>query len=170
MAISVTTRISKGSPLTYLEADTNFDNLAVSATDAAEGNIRLATQAEANSRTDATTAISPGTLNGAVDAYLANKPFVSNILFTGSETSGDNMLSWFDAGMVTVVVDVGFAPPEGHHVINIPSTLIVINENWNLGIDAFPTLAIRFTSNTRFQINTPVAGVNVVKIAGWSLL
>lgn len=69
MAISVTTRTGKGSPLSTAEMDTNLTNLAVSATESAEGNIEIATQAETEALTDATKAVVPAYLGAGIDAY-----------------------------------------------------------------------------------------------------
>ena len=166
MAIKVTTRINKGSALTYLEVDTNFDNLAVSATDAAEGNIRLSTQSEANLLTDATTAISPGTLSDAIDSHIDDRSLSSFTLFSGNEVLGDDMLSWVGAGLVTVAAtkaNTGFVS------ISIPADSIVIGEVWNFGLSDHSFLGIKFTSNTHFEIQSGVIGFAISKITGLRL-
>ena len=70
MAIPVTTRSGKGSPLTQAEMDTNLTNLARSATELAEGNIEIATQDEVNTGTDLTKAIPPAYLQGGIETYI----------------------------------------------------------------------------------------------------
>ena len=68
MTIPVTTRSGKGSALTFSEMDTNLNMLARDANRFQQGNVRMATQPEANALTSDTVAITPLTLTGAVNA------------------------------------------------------------------------------------------------------
>ena len=70
MTIDVTTRSVKGSPLTFTEMDTNFDNLSVSSSEAAEGNIEIADQAETDALSDALKAVVPAYLEQTTENII----------------------------------------------------------------------------------------------------
>ena len=71
MAIPVTTRAGKGSPLTHTEMDTNLTSLARSATESQEGNIEIANQAEVNALNDSVKAVPPAYLGGGINSHFS---------------------------------------------------------------------------------------------------
>jgi len=93
MAISVTTRSGKGSPLTPSEMDTNLTNLARSATTTQEGNVELATSAETSALSDLTRAVVPGYLPDGIEAWLANLGLTNSkiVLYDGTNKV---MIQW----------------------------------------------------------------------------
>lgn len=93
MAITVTTRAGKGSPLTNTEMDTNLTNLARSATTTQEGNIEIATTAEVTTGTDTTRAVTPAGVAAAI-AASAFSASISGTAANGSITIGDFILKW----------------------------------------------------------------------------
>ena len=113
MAISVTTRSGKGAELTRTELDNNFTNLARSATESAEGNIEIATQAEVTALSDTSKAIVPGYLTEAVEAIISSSsssliPFAAcsfNSSGTILQSSGITSVSKGGTGTYTVTFD-----------------------------------------------------------------
>lgn len=127
MTISVTTRTGKGSPLTTSEMDTNLTNLARDASTTVQGNVRMATQAEADAGSLTNVAISPDTLANS-DFLPQGTPGTS-----GSVTFANGMiLKWG----VTAYSFSGTEPGE-----------------WSAGLtvtfaSAFPTNLFHFTGTT----------------------
>jgi hypothetical protein len=72
MTIPITTRSGKGSPLTPAEMDTNLINLARDATQAVQGNVRIATDAETTPFAANNLAISPSSFPAAFTQGFAN--------------------------------------------------------------------------------------------------
>lgn len=72
MAITVTTRASKGSALSFTEMDDNFTDLSISASTTQEGNIEIADQTETDALSSAVLAISPSTLESTVETIIDN--------------------------------------------------------------------------------------------------
>lgn len=97
MAIPVTTRAGKGSPLTNSEMDANLDSLARSATTSLEGNVRISTSAEAIAGTvtsDPVAAVDPVALQAALTDFIGN-----NIVFT-DHGSGEGTLSFLNGSVI----------------------------------------------------------------------
>lgn len=88
MAIPVTTRSGKGSPLTQGEMDTNLINLSRSATESAEGNIEISTQDEVDEGTDDTTSVSPLKMKTLLDVLVGGR--VEDIV--GDRTDGSMII------------------------------------------------------------------------------
>ena len=70
MTIPVTARSGKGSALTHGEMDTNWTNLARSATTSVEGSVTLADQTVTNALTSTDHVITPSTLQGGVTSMM----------------------------------------------------------------------------------------------------
>tara|TARA_R110000772_G_scaffold268714_2_gene397863 strand:+ start:324 stop:821 length:498 start_codon:yes stop_codon:yes gene_type:complete len=72
MSIPVTTRAAAGQALTHTQMDTNWTNVARSATTGAEGNIEIATNAETIAFSSAVKAVVPAYLDNAVAQANSN--------------------------------------------------------------------------------------------------
>lgn len=86
MAITVTTRSGKGTPLTQSEMDTNLNNLARSATTTQEGNVRLATDGETSTGTSNSIAVTPAGL--ASQGYKTSAEVDAEIFESGELAIG----------------------------------------------------------------------------------
>lgn len=82
MTIPVTTRSGKGSPLTTAEMDTNLTDLARDSTESQQGNIRIATAAEAEAGVLDDVAITPNNLGAVIDSFFAPSTIASDGFIT----------------------------------------------------------------------------------------
>lgn len=106
MAIPVTTRSGKGAPLTPAEMDTNLTNLARDATLVQQGNVELATTAEATAGTSETLAVTPAGLQAGLDALSSD--LLSNIFFSANQNGhiqfsddfGNILINWGQTGSI----------------------------------------------------------------------
>ena len=152
MAISVSTRAAKGSPLSYIELDDNFNDLAVSATNTNEGNTRLATQGEADGLTDITTAISPGVLTSPVNALIelavSERALKGVSLFSGWVNTGTHAMSdWTVYGAITIWFQHqnGYVTP-----VTVPTAAL---GGRGITVESSPTsIAITLGTSTSFTV------------------
>lgn len=113
MTIPVTTRSGKGIPLTTAEMDTNLTDLARNSTTTQQGNVELATTAEADTGTDTTTAVTP---EGVLSSIVANAPaeasFVQSINGSYLDPNTNFLFQWgkdtLGSGITTINFHTAF--------------------------------------------------------------
>ena len=165
MTIPVTTRSGKGSPLTPGEMDANLTQLARDATQAQQGNIRIATQAETNPMTDMTLAVPPGTLAGAITQALAN--------YAASGGSSNTNPGYFRIpnGPMVQFGDVNFGGVGPNpRTINLPAAFpdtlyAVVATMYEPGGDEAQFLVCKGKTTTSFDLK--IYGGNTSSGAGW---
>lgn len=115
MTIPVTTRAGNGAPLNNTQMDTNLTNLARDATEAVQGNVRLANETETNAGSSTTLGVNPANLDTRLTT-LTTDVGSSDITAAaiGSITlNGDIILKWgngaiLDGGSTTFNFAVAF--------------------------------------------------------------
>lgn len=141
MAISVTTRGGKGSPLTNSEMDTNLTNLGRQATELLSGNVQLATQAEVDAGTDTEKAVTSNTISDRVNALLA-------------------------AGLIAANVGVEETPTAAFGEFRIGSYIIKINYLTGAGSDGTVSHVVPFPNGAYPPILSPVHNANISRTLG----
>lgn len=173
MAIPVTLRSQKGSELTIAEGDNNFSNLARSATEALEGNIQIATQAEVNGLTNDTKAIVPATLEETVTNIINDNltSLTADVLFDSpAGTTGTfNILD--KSSYVLIEVEALTDLSDWYTTFQISNSSIVIGREYsvlrgNTSSSGTQFSRIRFNSDTSMTlINT--ASISITRVTGY---
>lgn len=116
MALNPLTRASKGSALSHAEMDSNLTLLAQDSTDSQQGNIEIATQAEANSLTSTSLALTPGRLTNPVLQIIDANPNRAAVLATPG-------YFWDQATGFIVLWGEVTPPTNGWATVSLPTTV-----------------------------------------------
>ena len=132
MAITVTTRAVKGSALSFTEMDDNFNDLAVSSTESAEGNIEIATQAEHTALTDVVKACVPGYLTTPVNALITTAIAPLSLTFVDLFTSAGGTLGTFTITDITTYdfIEVEWRDDGKYNTMQIVEASIVFSRKY----------------------------------------
>lgn len=137
MAIPVTTRSGKGSPLTQNEMDTNLTNLARDATEVQQGNVELATNAETTTGTSTTLATHPAGVQAALNALE------STLVDSEAHLAANNGYLQFATRVGNITFQWGntTVPGNGTSAVSFPVTFVSIFQGYavygeDLGVNA----------------------------------
>ncbi len=157
MAITVTTRSGKGSPLTQTEMDTNLTSLARAATTDQAGNVELATVAETVAGTATNLAVTPEGVSEAITETTSSFEFDFTQAAEGRyEFPGGLLAQWgyqtIAASTTTITWPVAFQTIYTVYATD-RSDSVPGGRDQTTGLNAAPT-----ATSAEFTTNTGIAG------------